>query len=133
MTLQQLKTKADAALVTIWQEIVQREQAYFAKNGAYFGFNWSPKDPIIDGVDTPFVIELPSRNIIIEDVTFPSFDVPFQIRVIRHEGPDGHGFTGWVRAELPNGDVYTRSKGFGSYGEDNAWQKVISIEQHGIA
>jgi len=81
-------------------------------------------------------------------VDFPAFQVPFQIRVIRHEGVEiqdvvdktflnqdgetttmyvdphkGQGFTAEVRVKLPNGDVYTRSKAYGRYGTDQAWTK----------
>jgi hypothetical protein len=150
MTLAELRDKADAKLATFWTALVTKEEAYFAKHGRYFGFNWSPSTEVVDGVDTNFVLNPPSRFFVAEDVSFPATTVPFQIQVIRHEGvqiPDtqdgvnvspegvetpnvvdphkGHGFTATVRVKLPNNDVYTRSKGYGRYSEDRAWSKVM--------
>lgn len=150
MTLAELRDKADARLATFWTALVTKEQAYFAKHGRYFGFNWSPSLEVVDGVDTDFVLNPPSRFFVAEDVVFPATQVPFQIQVTRHEGPQimdtqdgvvtnpqggespnmidphkGHGFTATVRVKLPNGDVYTRSKGYGRYGTDQAWTKQL--------
>jgi hypothetical protein len=57
------------------------------------------------------------------DVDFNLPDLPFQIQAIRHEGPEGHGFTGWVRVELFNGDIYYRAKGYGFHSETIGWFK----------
>jgi hypothetical protein len=148
MTLAELRDKADAKLATFWTALVTKEEAYFAKHGRYFGFNWSPSLEVVDGVDTNFVLNPPSRFFESADVSFPATTVPFQIQVIRHEGPQimdtqdgvnigpegaetpnmidphkGHGFTATVRVKLPNDDVYTRSKGYGRYGTDQPWTK----------
>jgi hypothetical protein len=123
MTLAELRDKADAKLATFWGVLVTKEEAYFAKHGRYFGFNWSPSLEVVDGVDTNFVLNPPSRFFVAEDVSFPATTAPFQIQVVRHEGPQGHGFTGWVRVKLPNGDVYMRANGYGAHSEDRAWFK----------
>ena len=123
MTLAELKTKADAKLVTFWGVLTTKEDAYFAKHGRYFGFNWSPSMEVVDGVDTDFVLNPPSRFFEAAAVSFPATTVPFQIQVICHDGPLGKGFTATVRVKLPNGDVYMRSKGYGAHGEDRAWYK----------
>ena len=123
MTLAELRDKADAYLATFWSVLVTKEEAYFAKHGRYFGFNWSPSTEVVDGVDTDFVLNPPSRFFEAADVSFPATQVPFQIQVIHHHGPQGQGFTGWVRVKLPNGDAYMRSKGYGAHSEDRAWFK----------
>ena len=125
MTLAELRDKADAKLATFWSALVTKEEAYFAKHGRYFGFNWSPSTEVVDGVDTNFVLNPPSRFFVAEDVSFPATTVPFQIQVIRHEGPLGHGFTGIVRVKLPNDDVYIRTKGYGAHSDDRAWYKYV--------
>jgi hypothetical protein len=123
MTLAELRDKADTKLATLWSVLVTKEDAYFAKHGRYFGFNWSPSTEVVDGVDTDFVLNPPSRFFEAADVSFPATKVPFQIQIICHDGPLGKGFTATVRVKLPNGDVYMRSKGYGEHSEDRSWYK----------
>ena len=125
-TLQEIRTKADTRLTQLWSVIVSKQDAYFAIHGTYFGFKWSPSLSVVDGVDTQLgEINRPSRFHVAADVSFPTdTEIPFQIMIIRHHGPAGHGFTAWVRVELLDGRVYTRSKGYGAYGEDNPWQLI---------
>lgn len=131
MTLNQLKTKADTVLLDIWTAIVNKEDAYFAKHGRYFGLNWTPATPVVDGVDTDLgELQKPSRFFDEADVSFPvNYKTPFQIQIIRHDGPEGQGYTAWARATLPNGDVYMRSKGRGAHSQDNPWFKYEDITQ----
>jgi hypothetical protein len=129
MTLAELRDKADAKLATFWTALVTKEEAYFAKHGRYFGFNWSPSLEVVDGVDTDFVLNPPSRFFVAEDVSFPATTVPFQLMVSCHHGPLGKGFEAWVKVKLPNGDIYLRSKHYGFYGEDRPWYKQEPLIQ----
>ncbi len=124
-TLQEIRNKADAKLVDIWNILLPKEQAYYAKYGRYFGMNWSPVLKVVDGVDTNFVLNPPSKFFEAADVDFDAGVIPFQIKIICHDGPDGKGFTAWVKVELLNGDTYQRAKGYGFYGETIPWSKEI--------
>ncbi|MCK5019751.1 MAG: hypothetical protein KAS32_22020 [Candidatus Peribacteraceae bacterium] len=128
-TLKQIKDKANAKLSVFWVELSAKQDAYFAKHGKYFGFNWTPSLSVVDGVDSNFgKLQRPSKNHIAEDISFDiTSKLPFQIRVIRHHGGDGHGYTAWVRVKLTNGDVYMRSKGRGAHFTNNAWFKYEPI------
>lgn len=131
MTLTELRNKANARLATLWTVIQSKEDAYFAKHGQYFGLRWSPQTPIVDGVDTDFVIQLPSRGIHPADVSFSEPQVPFQIMIERinqkepintaHRdlgqpepepiyAPTGETYKAIVRIELPNGNVWFRER-----------------------
>lgn len=124
MTLAEIRTKVDNWLADKWVNvIVPKEEAYFAKHGRYFGMNWSPSTEVVDGVDTPFVFNQPSRFFVAEDALFSVPDIPFQIQIICHDGPTGKGFTGKARVKLLNGDVYMRWQGYGEYGETRSWFK----------
>ena len=127
-TLAQIRDKADSVLVTVWTTLLSKQVSYFSKHDTYFGFNWTPSSEVIGGLDTDFgELQRPSRKHHSVDVSFPaSTKLPFQIQVIRHNGPLGHGFTAWVRMKLFNGDVYYRSKSHGAYGVDNAWYKEVT-------
>ena len=146
MTLAQLKTKANAVLADFWTVLQNKEDAYFVKHGTYFGFNPSPALKVVDGVDTDLVIEHPQNRIghHLEDLDFPTTQLPFQIQVMRmnqqmpkdiaehpigSNNPVEYGQTGeyyhaFVRIELPNGDVYLRDRT--KDGVDSGWyQEVI--------
>jgi hypothetical protein len=122
MNLTELKAKADPILLDIWNAIVAKEDIYFAKHGKYFGFNWSPSKPVIDGLDTDFVLSKPSRNFeALDSIQEYTTKLPFQIQVIRHHGPLGHGFTAYVQAVV-GGVTYWRAKGQGAHSDTFAWQ-----------
>lgn len=143
MTLEELKTKANARLVTLWSEIQTREDNYFIKHGQYFGLRWSPSAPVIDGLDTQLTIELPSRAIHQEDVSFSAVDLPFQLSIERLVqssprdtalwldkeqpkpepvwGATEETYRAWIRVQLPNDDVWMRSRE--RDGNDSGWFK----------
>lgn len=111
MTLQELQTKANTKLGAVWDVIITKQEAYWNKHQTFFGFNWTPANPVVDGVDTNMgEVQRPSRKHHAADVSFPATTkLPFQIQILRHVG-DEHGFTATVRVELPNGKRYSRSR-----------------------
>lgn len=127
MTLQQLKTKADAKLTDFWQALSAKQDAYFAKHGTYFGFNWTPSQKIVDGVDTDMgELQRPSRKHYAADVSFPiTTQLPFQIQVERQHGPNGHGYTAVIRAELPDGRIFMRRRD--NLNNDTNWYEYIEL------
>lgn len=126
-TLKQIRDKANAQLALFWSELTTRQDAYYAKHGTYFGFNWTPALAIEDGIDTDLgEIQRPSRKHHAVDVSFPvNTKLPFQIQVIRHVGPLGHGYTATVKVQLVDGRVYARDKGYGPHSETRQWYQII--------
>jgi len=121
MTLAELRDKADAKLVQFWQLLTTKQDAYFAKHGKYFQLLVSPTDSVVDGVDSDFTVRHPSDEPYQVDVDFPWTDkIPFQIEVHEWVGDD-KGYTAYVTIELPNGDIYKRSRN--SRNEDSGWYK----------
>lgn len=142
-TLQEIRDKANTKLATLWPVIVAKEEAYFTNHGQYFGLRWSPANPVVDGVDTPFVLEKPSRGSVLADIQFDMENLPFQIMIERLNqqpprnitpwvdltkpepaptwGASGETFKAHIRIELPNGDVYRRSRT--RENEDSGWNK----------
>jgi len=124
MTLAELKDKADAKLVQFWQLLTEKQNAYFAKHGKYFQLLVSPTDSVVDGADSDFTVRHPSDEPFQVDVDFPWTDkVPFQIQVDEWGSVPDYGYKATVTAELPNGDVYKRSRN--SRNEDSGWYKYI--------
>lgn len=130
-TLIEIRDKANAKLATLWPVIQAKQDAYFTKHGQYFGLRWSPAAPVVDGVDTDLIIEKPSRGNVLADIDFTIESVPFQISIERLNqsrpndtalkisdepkpapvyGATGETYRAWVRIQLPNGDVYMRSR-----------------------
>lgn len=127
MTLAQLRDKADAKLATFWALLVQKQAAYHAKHGKYFQLLVSPENAVIDGLDTDFTLRSPSDEVHALDVDFPWTEkVPFQIQVDEWVGADT-GFIATVFVQLPNGDIYTRSRN--SKNEDSGWSKYKPLIQ----
>jgi hypothetical protein len=126
-TLQQIKDKADAKLVTAWGILQTKEDAYFDIHRTYFGFNWTPATEVVDGVDTTFGdLQRPSRKHVAVDVSFPTNDlVPYQIQVSRHVGESEQGYTAIVRVKLLNDDVYTRARRFR---DQRVWKKNVTTD-----
>lgn len=125
MTLEELKQKAEVALQEQVVIINSQENAYYEKHNEYFGFNWTPPIEVKDGKDTSIgELQKPSRNFIDADVFFdPNSTLPFQMRVIKHNGEEGKGYTIWVRAVLDTGEPYIRAIGFGKYHDMVEWSK----------
>lgn len=121
MTLAELKTKANAVLTNFWQELQVRQDAYFAKHGKYFQLLIT--DPVVDGVDTTWVLKHPSDERHSLDVNF-SFNspVPFSISVDEWGRHNERGYSATATIELPNGDRYQRTRQH--TGEDTNWQLI---------
>lgn len=108
MTLAQLKTKANAKLVPFWQMLIDKQPKYFLKYGKFFQLLVTPK--VVDGVDTGFSLILPPHEQHVIDVDFPWTDtLPFQISVLEWVG-ETRGFSATATVELPNGDIYKRTR-----------------------
>ena len=136
-TLIEIRDKANAKVAILWPIIQAKEDAYFAKHGTYFGLQWSPSSPVVDGVDTDLIIDKPSRGNVLEDIDFTIESVPFQLSIERIGqnsprntaakgeqivyGDNGDTYKAWIRVQLPNGDVYMRSRTRDN--EDSGWFK----------
>lgn len=124
MTLQQLRDKADAKLVIFWQWLVPKQNAYFAKHGKYFQLLISPENAVIDGVDSDFTNRVPDDEVYTIDRDFSfSEKVPFQLEVHEWVGPEGAGYKAIVWVQLPNGNIYTRSRD--NMNNDSGWSKFV--------
>lgn len=135
MTLEELTQKAELALQEQVVVISSQEDVYYEKHGEYFGFNWTPALEVKNGVDTDLgQIQKPSRNFVEADVSLsPATKLPFQMRVIRHHGEEGQGYTIWARAVLDTGEVYLRAQGFGKHFDDLPWfQEETRDERLGV-
>ena len=123
MTLAELRDKADAKLVTFWQLLTAKQDAYFAKHGKYFQLLVSPETKVVDGADSDFTLRHPSDEPYQVDVDFPWTDkIPFNIRVDEWVGAD-KGYTAVVEVELPDGRRFTRSRN--SKNVDSGWSEII--------
>jgi len=108
MTLQELKTKADAKLVEFWDVLVVKQEVYFLKHNKFFQL--LATDGVVDGADTTWVMRQPNDELHTIDVDFEfNSPVPFQVLVSEWVG-DTVGF--WVEAvvELPDGRKFSRTR-----------------------
>lgn len=122
MTIQRLKTKANAKLADFWSTLETKQDAYFAKHGKYFQLLIS--DPVVDGVDTTFILRKPNDEKHLLDVNFEfKSPIPFSISVDEWVGTDGAGYSATATVELPNGKKFSRTRN--SEQEDTNWQEVI--------
>lgn len=132
MTLTELRDKANTKLAELWPIIQLKEDMYFTKHGRYFGLRWSPSGRVVDGADTDLIVNKPSRGNVPADIDFTVTSVPFQISIHRlHQcepkniayhvdlsqpkpsfvyGGTDETYIAYVRIELPNGDIYMRSR-----------------------
>lgn len=108
MTLNELKTKANTKLADFWTELQIKQEAYYLKHDKFFQLLIT--DPVIDGVDTAWVLRTPSDEQHAIDVDF-SFNspVPFQISIDEFVGPTT-GYSATATVELPNGTQYRRTR-----------------------
>ena len=119
MTLQELQTKANAKLVTFWDALEIRQDAYFALHGKYFQLLIT--DPVVDGVDTTWELRQPNDELHALDVGFEfNSPVPFSIRVNEWSG-DTPGYQAWAEVTLPNDDMWFRWRD--SDQNDSGWKK----------
>lgn len=118
-SLVQVRNKADAKLADIWPKLVQKQNAYYAKNGKYFQLLVSPVLQPDDGTDSPFTARYPSDEKFIKDVDVAWAEtVPFQIEVDEWVGPDGAGFKAMVTVRV-NGSYYRRERD--NLNNDTGW------------
>jgi len=109
MTLLQLKTKADAKLLEFWDALAIKQEAFHLKHGRYFQLIVT--DPVVDGVDTTFVLKHPNdeTHVIDVDFTFNS-PIPFEIRVDTWGNVPTRGYRMTATIELPDGRKFARSR-----------------------
>lgn len=108
MTLSALQTKANTKLQEFWDALVIREEAYRIINDNYFQLLIT--SPVVDGVDTAFVVTHPSDEQYQADVNFSfSSPIPFQISVDVWDG-ETKGFTATAIVELLDGRRFKRSR-----------------------
>lgn len=111
MTLTQLKTKANTKLQEFWDALLIRQEAYRLKHDNYFQLLVT--DPVVDGVDTTWVLKHPSDQIHQVDVDFEfNSPVPFQISVDTWGTVPSRGFKATATVELPDGRKFTRSRSY---------------------
>ena len=108
MTLQQLQTKANTKLQEFWDALIVKQEAYFLKHNKFFQLLVT--DPVVDGVDTTWVLRTPSDEQHALDVDF-SFNspIPFSISVDEFVG-DETGFSATAIVELPDARRFTRTR-----------------------
>lgn len=124
MTLQQLKTKANAKLTDFWDALSTKQDAYYAKHGKYFQLLVT--SPVVDGADTTFEVTHPNDEKHLVDVDFDfTAPVPFQISVDEWVGNESIGYSATATVELPNGNKYTRTHY--NDGRDTNWDLVVPI------
>lgn len=108
MTLQELRDKANARLVPFWQMLIEKQPSYFLKHGVFFQLLITSR--VVDGEDTDWEQKHPSDETRHADVDFPWMDkIPFQISVDTF-GDNPSGFSATATVELPNGNVYRRTR-----------------------
>jgi len=121
MTLNQLKTKANAKLTDFWQALQVRQGAYFAKHGKYFQLLIT--DPVVDGVDTSWQLRTPSDEKHALDVGFEfNSPIPFSISVDEWVGKDAQGYSATATVELPDGRKFSRTRD--SEQNDTDWIEI---------
>ena len=125
MTLGQLRDKANIVLTDFWQLLVAKQNAYHAKHGKYFQLLVT--DPIVDGVDTTFVLRKPNDEQYLLDVDFEfNSPVPFSISVDEWVEKETQGYSATATVELPDGRKFTRTRH--SDNTDTDWYEVIEDE-----
>lgn len=109
MTLTQLKTKANTKLTEFWDALAVKQEAYHLKHNNYFQLVVT--DPVVDGVDTTFIVKHPHDEAYQVDVDF-SFNspIPFEIKVDTWGMHPSHGYKATCVVELPDGRRFTRSR-----------------------
>jgi hypothetical protein len=107
MNLQQLKTKANTKLSEFWDVLIVRQEAYFLLHDNYFQLLIT--SPVVDGVDTTFVLTHPSDEAYQLDVNF-SFNspLPFQIQIDTWGSEKEKGFRATATIELLDGRRFMR-------------------------
>ncbi len=113
MNLNQLKNKANTKLQEFWNALLIRQEAYRLRHDNYFQLLVT--DPVIDGVDTAWVLKHPTDQT--EDrklnVGFEfNSPVPFQISVDAWGTEPSRGFSATATVELPNGRRFRRSRSY---------------------
>lgn len=124
-TLAQIRTKVDYFLADLWvNEIVPKEEAYFAKHGRYAQILVSPTTPVADDATATFVKRPPTDEQFESDFTFQIVSpVPAQIEIHTHNNGGQHGFTAHVWVEVL-GKRYHKSKNYKFGDADMAWHEV---------
>lgn len=124
MTLQQLKTKANAKLTTFWTALQTRQDAYFSKHGKYFQLLVG-SDLTESGADTTFSVVSPPDEMYKVDIdTAWSDTVPFQIDVHEWFG-ETIGYKA-ICTVLYQGKKYRRERD--SQNVDSGWYEVIDMK-----
>lgn len=128
MTLPELKAKADAKLVTFWQFLVPKQDAYFAKHGKYFQLLVTPSNAVIDGLDSDFTNNIPSDEKFVIDREFSfATKIPFNIRVNEWVGTGEAGYNAIVVVQLPDGRRFGRERN--NLNEDTGWSLLDPTSQ----
>ena len=108
MTLNQLKTKANAKLVDFCDALQPKQEKYVLKHDKCFQL--LATNPVVDGVDTTWEIRKPNDELHAIDVDFEfNSPVPFKISVDEWVGKTV-GFSITATIELPDGRKFTRSR-----------------------
>jgi len=90
-----------------FQQILTKQEAYKAKHGKYFQVLKGGKKP----KDEKKVVDM--------------IDIPLDIKIHEHVGPQGVGFT-VVERKTENGKDYVKQTGYGT-GRTRDWEEVIKI------
>ena len=108
MTLKQLETKANTKLSVFATAVQTRQTSYYLKNKKFFQLMVTP--PVVDGVDTTWVLKTPSDEKNLADVGF-SFNspIPFAISVDEWVGAES-GYSIKATVEISDGRMFSQSR-----------------------
>ena len=125
-TLAQIRDKADTKLVTIWAVILEKQLAYFAKNGRYFGLRITSASIPADDIEENATKNIDPNEPNPGDYSFtvPS-TLPFQLEVHQHGTA---GFTATIRV-MVLGNEYVRRKSHGTIDNTHNWKLVVKDEE----
>lgn len=106
-TLTQIRNKANTVLLTLWDKLAVRQEAYRLKNDKYFQLLATA--PVVDGADTVLTVTHPSDEHYQTDVQF-NFDspYPFQVTVDEWGNDTERGFKMTAVIELLDGRRFQR-------------------------
>ena len=123
-TLQQVRDKANAKLVTFWAALQTRQNIYFTNHGKYFQLLIG-SGLTIDGDDTLFTVVSPSDEAHAIDIDYRWSDtVPFQIEVHEWVSASSAGYRSIVTVNY-QGTLYRRERD--SDNVDTNWYLVQDL------
>jgi hypothetical protein len=125
-TLTEIRDKANTRLTSFWQNLVPKQDAYFAKHGKYFQ-KLVTNQPI-DGLEVDWSDNTPidEKNPADSVITVNDGKLPFAISIDEWVDNDGAGWSATCTIQLKNGTQYQRTRD--NQNNDTNWFKVNKLE-----